>query len=135
MGIYKDDQLIETVSTALKTSEGLLPLLTKIMNKYTISNIIYTRGPGSYMAIKITYIMLKTIEIVKGIQCFGCSAFTLNEGNPIKAIGNLYFFKEKETILTKKLEQFEQIPFTLPQSIQDLVLDEESVPDYVIPAV
>lgn len=105
------------------------------MNAYDISKIIYTRGPGSYMAIKLSYIMLKTIEIVRGIPCFGCSGFALNEGEPIKAVGNLYFIKEKETIITKKYEQPVNTKFTLPQSIHDLELDEESTPEYVLPAV
>lgn len=79
--------------------------------------------------------MLKTIEITRSIPCFGCSGFALNGGEPIKAIGNLYFIKEKETIITKKYEQPVNAKFTLPQSIHDLELDEESTPEYVLPAV
>jgi hypothetical protein len=87
------------------------------------------------MAIKLTYIMLKTLEITRDIKCFGCSGFALNGNQPIKAIGNLYFIKEKETIMTKKYEQPVNAPFALPQSIHDLVLDEESTPEYILPAV
>ena len=123
------------MSSEKKTSEILLPLLDQCLNEYNISNIIYTRGPGSYMAIKLTYIMLKTIEIIRGIPCSGCSGFALNGGEPIKAVGNLYFIKEKETIITKKYEQPVNVKFTLPQSIHDLELDEESTPEYVLPAV
>ncbi len=123
------------MSSEKKTSEILLPLLNNSMDEYNISNIIYTRGPGSYMAIKLTYIMLKTIEIIRGIPCTGCSGFALNGGQPIKAVGNLYFIKEKETIITKKYEQPVNVKFTLPQSIHDLELDEESTPEYVLPAV
>ncbi|MDM5271295.1 hypothetical protein PGH07_03820 [Sulfurovum sp. zt1-1] len=135
IGVYKNKELIETISSEKKTSEILLPLLNTYMERYDLSSIIYTRGPGSYMAIKLTYIMLKTIEIARGIKCFGCSAFALNNGAPIKAMGNLYFTKEKETIITKKIEQPVDAKFALPQSIQDLPLDEESTPEYIIPAV
>ncbi|MEA3433621.1 MAG: hypothetical protein U9R13_03495 [Campylobacterota bacterium] len=135
LGVYEDGLLIKTMSSEKKTSETLLPLLNQCMDEYDIENIIYTRGPGSYMAIKLTYIMLKTIEIVRGIPCFGCSGFALNSGQPIKAVGNLYFIKEKETIITKKYEQPVNAKFTLPQSIHDLELDEESTPEYVLPAV
>jgi len=79
--------------------------------------------------------MLQTIEVTRGIKCFGCSGFALNDNQPIKAIGDLYFIKEKETIITKKYEQLPIVKFTLPQSIQDLEIDEESTPDYVLPAV
>ena len=135
IGVYEDDILIKTLSSELKTSEVLLPLIMECLDNYDISKIIYTRGPGSYMAIKLTYIMLKTIEIVRCIKCVGCSGFALNGGKPIKAIGNLYFIKEKETIITKKFEQPVIMKFTLPQSIHDLELDEESTPEYVLPAV
>ena len=135
IGVYEDDKLIKILSSDKKTSEVLLPLIMEYLEKYDIEKIIYTRGPGSYMAIKLTYIMLKTIEISKGIHCFGCSGFTLNGGKPIKAIGNLYFIKEKETIMTKKYEQPVNASFALPQSIQDLTLDEESTPEYILPAV
>jgi tRNA A37 threonylcarbamoyladenosine modification protein TsaB len=135
LGVYEDDMLIQTISSDKKTSEVLLPLVKECLDKYDISTIIYTRGPGSYMAIKLTYIILKTIEIMQGIRCVGCSGFALNGGEPIKAVGNLYFIKEKETIITKKYEQPVNVKFTLPQSIQDLELDEESTPDYILPAV
>ncbi len=120
LGVYEDGKLLKTVSSELKTSEILLPLITEYLDQYDISRIIYTRGPGSYMAIKLTYIMLKTIEILRKIECVGCSGFALNGGEPIKAIGNLYFIKEKETIITKKYEQPVKVVFTLPQSIHDL---------------
>ena len=135
LGVYEEDKLIQTISTELKTSEILLPTIMEMLEKYTISKIIYTRGPGSYMAIKLTYIMLKTLEITRDIKCFGCSGFTLNGNQPIKAIGNLYFIKEKETIMTKKYEQPVNASFALPQSIHDLVIDEESTPEYMLPAV
>ena len=135
LGVYEEDILIDTFSSKQKTSEILLPFITQILEKYNISKIIYTRGPGSYMAIKLTYIMLKTIEILRGIPCFGCSGFTLNNHQPIKAIGNLYFIKEKETIITKKYEQPVNTTFALPKSIHDLELDKESTPKYVLPAV
>lgn len=135
IGVYKDNSLIDSISSEKKTSEILLPTIMDVIDKYDISKIIYTRGPGSYMAIKLTYIMLKTIEITRGIQCFGCSGFAVNNNQPIKAIGNLYFIKEKETIITKKYEQPIKVKFALPQSIHDLKIDEESSPEYMLPAV
>jgi len=135
VGVYEDGKLIKTYTSEKKTSEILLPILQKALQDYNISEIIYTRGPGSYMATKLTYIMLKSIEIIREIRCVGCSAFELNSNQPIKAIGNLYFIKEKETIITKKFEQLVKMEFILPQSIHDLLIDEESTPEYIIPAV
>ncbi|NOR56654.1 MAG: hypothetical protein GQ531_10680 [Sulfurovum sp.] len=135
LGVYEDDALIDSKTSELKTSEILLPMMMELLDKYPITAVIYTRGPGSYMAIKLTYIMLQTLEITKGIKCYGCSGFSLNDNQPIKAIGNLYFIKEKETIITKKYEQPVKASFALPQSIHDLEIDEESTPEYILPAV
>ncbi len=135
LGVYENEKLIRTISSEEKTSEILLPLVMECLESYDISKIIYTRGPGSYMAIKLTYIMLKTIEIIRDIECVGSSGFALNGNKPIKAIGNLYFIKEKETIITKKYEEPVDASFALPQSIQDLEIDEESTPEYILPAV
>ena len=135
IGVYKDNQLIETFSSTQKTSEILLSLIMESLERYDISSIIYVRGPGSYMAIKLTYIILKTIEITKGIECLGCSGFAVNSNQPIKAIGNLYFIKEKETIITKKFEQPVKANFCLPQCIENLSIDKQSTPEYILPAV
>jgi len=136
IGLYRENQLIKSVSSEQKTSDILLPILTELMNTYPVSRMIYTKGPGSQMAIKLTYIMLQTIEIVQNIPCFGCSAFSFNGGKPIKAIGNLYFIKEKETIITKKFEHaIEEATFYLPQSIHTLKIDKISMPEYNLPAV
>ncbi len=87
------------------------------------------------MAIKLTYIILKTIEIVKKIPFEGCSAFALNGNKPVKAMGNLYFVKEKETIITQKFDQTIPQEFSLPSSLATLEIDEASTPNYVLPAV
>ncbi len=135
VGVYRNGELVETVTSEKKTSDILLPIITDIFERCPVESIIYTRSPGSYMATKLTYIMLKTIDIVRGIPCYGCSGFAFNEGQPIKAIGNLYFIKEKETIITKKYEQPPLTKFRLPQRIHDLELDEESTPEYLLTAV
>ncbi len=110
-------------------------MIIKVMDHYPLSKMIYTRGPGSYMAIKLTYIMLKTIEIVKEIPFQGCSAFALNKGKPIKAVGNLYFIKVGERIETQKFEQLIPQEFFLPASLEGLKIDEASIPNYILPAV
>ncbi len=135
LGVYRDTTLIEKIESEKKTSEVLLSLIIRVMDRYPLSRIIYTRGPGSYMAIKLTYIILKTIEIIKKIPFEGCSAFALNGNKPVKAMGNLYFVKEKETIITQKFDQTIPQEFSLPSSLATLEIDEASTPNYVLPAV
>jgi tRNA A37 threonylcarbamoyladenosine modification protein TsaB len=135
VGVYRDDELIETIESDQKISDGLLAIITKVMKDYPLSKMIYTRGPGSYMAIKLTYIILKTIEIAKKIPFEGCSAFAVNNSQPVKAIGNLYFVKEGDMITTQKFEQPIPQEFSLPASLGTLTIDEASIPNYILPAV
>lgn len=135
VGVYRDSVLIETIESRKKISEVLLTIIVEVMERYPLGRMIYVRGPGSYMAIKLTYIILKTIKIVRKIPFGGCSAFACNGGKPVKAIGNLYFVKEKEAIATKRFEQAIPQEFALPPSLNGLVVDELSTPNYSLPAV
>lgn len=87
------------------------------------------------MAVKLTYIILKSVEIIKGIPFYGCSAFSFNEARPIKAMGNLYFVKEKETIITKKFEELIDQKFTLPTMLNSVKIEDASIPNYLLSAV
>ncbi len=130
-----DGILAEEHSVDGKASSMLLPTIADLLGRYEVEEMIYTRGPGSYMAIKLTYIMLKTIETLRGIRVSGCSAFEANGGKPIKAIGNLYFIKEKETIITKKFSEPQAQIFRLPHSLESVAVDEDASPEYHLCAV
>jgi tRNA A37 threonylcarbamoyladenosine modification protein TsaB len=135
IGLYFDGNLVQEWSSDEKISDALLPLLLPILDMYDINSIIYTSGPGSHMATKLTFVTLKTIEIAMGIPCVGCSGFDCNNNRPIKAMGNLYFVKEKETIITKKFDQVPNMFFALPKKLQDITLDFDAMPLHILPAV
>ncbi len=135
IGCYQNDELISTIELHGKASDVLLEALESLMEQHSIQKIIYASGPGSYMAIKLTYITLKTIEVLRGIPFGACSAFELSSGRPIKAMGQLYFVKEKETIITQKFDEHVTQEFGLPQYLGSLTLESENTPLYIIPAV
>ncbi|KIM11738.1 MAG: hypothetical protein KU38_06090 [Sulfurovum sp. FS08-3] len=134
LGIYCNDRLQESIVSEQKTSEVLASLIIELLERYPIQQILYTHGPGSFMAIKLTYIILKTIEIVRGVEFVGVDAFAFNGNRPIKALGNLYFVKAGEEILTQKFEQTLEQVFELPQSISHLHSCDNK-PLYIIPAI
>jgi tRNA A37 threonylcarbamoyladenosine modification protein TsaB len=135
IGVYRDEQLIEKIESNQKTSEILLKILTKLSEKYNYSKVIYTNGPGSYMAIKLTYITLRSLEILKNLSFEGCNAFDLNGEKPIKAMGKLYFIKEKETIITKKFDEAVEQRFELPSMLSEVTVLNDNKPLYILPAV
>jgi len=135
IGVYRDAELVEKIETEEKTSEILLKTLTELSIKYNYSHILYTSGPGSYMAIKLTYITIRSLEILKDITFDACDAFTLNNQNPIKAIGKLYFIKENNTIITKKFDEAVEQRFELPSMLSEVTILNDNKPMYILPAV
>ena len=135
MGVYRDNILIEEIKSEEKTSEILLKLLMELFQKYNSTYLIYTSGPGSYMAIKLTYITLRSLEITKGITFDACDAFSLNQNNPIKAMGKLYFIKENNTIITKKFDEAVEQRFELPSMLSEVAILNDNKPMYILPAV
>lgn len=135
IGCYENDRRTDIRTFEGRASDVLLEALEDLMAEFAVERIIYTSGPGSYMAIKLTYITLATLEALRGIPFDGCSAFTLNGGAPIRAMGSLYFVKEKETIITQKFDEHVPQEFGLPHYLGDLELELENTPLYILPAV
>jgi len=135
IGIYKDDQLVESISKEGMTSD-ILPLLFKdLLLRYEIEELLYVNGPGSYMAIKVAYIFLKTISITNNIQLKACDGFEFNQNSPIKALGKKYFIKKDGSILIDFLKDEEIKDFELPSSLDKDIFSEDSLPTYNLPAV
>jgi len=135
LGVYRDGELVEKIESKEKTSEILLKKLSELLKKYNYNHLIYTNGPGSYMAIKLTYITLRSLEILEGITFDGCDAFDLNKQNPIKAVGKLYFIKENNTIITKKFDEVVEQRFELPSMLSEVTILNDNKPMYILPAV
>lgn len=91
IGIYKDKVLIEEINKEGMTSDILPTIFENLLEEYDIKRVTYVNTPGSYMAIKVAYVFLKTISITKNIEFFACSGFEFNENSPIKALGKKYF--------------------------------------------
>jgi tRNA A37 threonylcarbamoyladenosine modification protein TsaB len=137
IGIYENNILIETIIKDIKTSEALPQAFEAILQKYTIQNIIYVNGPGSYMAIKVAYIFLKTLCITKKINFYACSGFKVNGNSPIKALGKKYFVQDyEENITMRVLEEGEVLKdFKLPKIINLSLYSKDTLPNYQLPAV
>ncbi len=135
IGIYKEGALIEQIESSEHTSEALPSLFEDILKRYTIQNIIYANGPGSFMAIKVAYIFLKTLCIVNNYTFKATDAFFFNENSPIKAIGKLCFVKTSQHIETQIFEKVPSNSFVLPKQINIHDFNDDTLPYYGIDAV
>ena len=135
IGVYEEGVLIQTLTSDEYSSEALPKLFKEILSSCQIENIVYTRGPGSFMAIKVAYIFLQTLCIVQDIKLYATNAFTFNQNQPIKAFAKLYFMHDNGIITTKKFDEPIDAPFELPKNIKLSDYSEETTPLYVLPAV
>ena len=135
IGVYEEQKLIDTIITEEKSSEVLPSIYLSLSEKYNIKKLFYANGPGSFMAIKIAYIFLKSISILNKIPLFATDAFYFNENQPIKALGKLYFVKLSSEIITQKLETVPSSSFKLPDVLDYNEFSTTTEPLYGIGAV
>ena len=137
IGIYEDNNLIKTIEDSGKTSDVLPKIFKSILEDFEIITIFYVNGPGSYMAIKVGYIFLKTISIVRDIKFKATNGFKFNQNSPIKALGKKYFFnQDNDKIIIDFLKDTDKIiEFKLPNELQKDIFTEDCLPNYQLPAV
>jgi len=135
VGVYEDKKLIETIKSEEKSSD-ILPLIFRdLFKKYDIENLFYANGPGSFMAIKVAYVFLKSLSVLKKIPLFARDAFYFNENQPIKAIGKLCFVKIASEIETQKFQTVPTTVFQLPDELDYNEFSTNATPLYKIGAV
>jgi len=135
IGVYENAVLIETIKSEEKSSDILPIIFKELMQKYQLQRLYYANGPGSFMAIKVAYIFLKSMSILKKIPLFATDAFYFNKNQPIKAIGKLYFVKIASEIKTQKLETVSVGSFELPAELDYSEFTTNTTPLYMIGAV
>lgn len=132
LGIYEDEILSKSMQSEEKLSEFLPPLLSKLLEEYEFEALVYVNGPGSFMGIKISFLSLQTLSIVKNVPLLAVSAFELNDYQPIRANKNLCFVYEKGQI---SLQKTQPGAFFLPKNLANLTLKEDNLPFYFLGAI
>jgi tRNA A37 threonylcarbamoyladenosine modification protein TsaB len=138
IGLYQNGKLVKTLEQEGKTSDVLPLLIHGLLKEIVLSKLYYVNGPGSYMAIKIAYIFLKTLSITLDIELKAYSGFELNNNSPIKALGKTYFHNDKvnSLITLKPLDKNTILEdFKLADYLGNLSIQKDTLPNYQLPAV
>ena len=136
-GIYQDNRLMQQHCEEAKTLDALASLWASLQGRFSIENICYARGPGSLSALKLLYIFVHTLAVVRGVEVFAVDSFYFNHARPIHAFGNQFFIKESSGI---KLEALPHLSIgdsevALPQELNLAHFNQELEPLYVCPPV
>jgi tRNA A37 threonylcarbamoyladenosine modification protein TsaB len=136
IGVYdKNGDIVEEITSSEMGSDALPKLFDDLLRRYTFGRFIYANGPGSFMGIKVTYLFLKTLSIVKNIPLLAIDGFFFNQNHPIKAVGKLYFVKNSNTISLQPLEEAVLSGFELPRKICAENFNTDNAPSYGIDAL
>ncbi|MBZ7960281.1 tRNA threonylcarbamoyladenosine biosynthesis protein TsaB [Campylobacter molothri] len=132
LGIYKNNLLVKSITSYEKASEFIPKILQELLQNFTFDELIYANGPGSFMGIKISYVSLSTLSIVRNIPLFAISAFELNNNQPISAHKEMCFVKKGDEIFLEKATSGE---FVLPLNLSKLNKKNDNLPFYFLPAI
>ncbi len=135
VGIYENNRLIQSHELHEQTSDSLPLFFETLLQEYTVTRLIYANGPGSFMAIKVSYLFLKTLSIVKNIPFLATDAFYFNKNQPIKALGKLCFVKMAHSVETQVFDEVPSSTFELPQELIIEDFNSDTLPQYGIAAV
>ncbi|WP_201352572.1 hypothetical protein [Hydrogenimonas urashimensis] len=135
VGIYENKKLRESFRSEEKMSKALPPILHDVRYRYDLEALYYTKGPGSFMAIKVAYVMLQTFSTALNIPLYATDAFAFNDNAPIKAIGTSCFVKKGGAIVIEKGCPKTDSRFVLPARLESEMFSDETDPLYILPAV
>ncbi|MGM0518850.1 MAG: hypothetical protein ACQERD_04310 [Campylobacterota bacterium] len=136
IGVYENNHLIKSYKIEGKSSDMLPIYFQEIFSSYDVNRLNYVNTPGSFMAIKVAYVFLKTLSITKKLDLRACSGFEFNQNSPIKALGKKYFIKYENSIKVDFLQKDSIIrDFELPKSIEKINFNKQTLPIYNLPAV
>ena len=87
------------------------------------------------MAIKVTFVFLKSFSIAKDIELKAVDGFYFNNNSPIKAFGKTYFIKERNKITLDTITLKKEGEFSLPKILKENDFLKDNLPLYILPAI
>lgn len=136
LGVYDGNILIKKLEKDGRASDVLPLMIDEALQEFAPDEIYYTNGPGNHMSLKIAYVCLKALSIVKKIPFYGVSPFVFNDSSPIRAFKNSYFVSEAGKITVKVFEEAATVlPLVLLESLEFGEIKGSSEPLFLLPAV
>jgi len=134
IGVYESGAKIAEFASAEgeKADNFLIAKFSEILKIYKIKELIYANTPGSFMGMKVSYVILRTLSIALDVPLRAISGFELNGFGPIRANKNFSYVYERGEIRMKKCPP---APLSLPRDLSILNKSDDILPNYIIEAV
>ncbi|EFX42361.1 hypothetical protein HSUHS5_0152 [Helicobacter suis HS5] len=141
VGVYSSDyRLIHVFSVSKPTNFALSEIFEALLEWikercYQIQALYYARGPGSFMAMKLTHVFMHTWALLNPVPLYSTLGFAFNQHAPIKAFGKMYYVLSQEQVTLCALESVLEIPMSLPPVLDSSVFCTNNQPLYLLPPV
>ena len=139
--LLEDGKVVDKVEVINKknNSELLFPSVKKILDKYSIDEIIVITGPGYFTGVRLGVTIAKTLAYtlnipIKCVTSLEASAVSNNAKKVAISDGNGYYIGEFQDGFTKAQEYYyvkKDSSFDLEQYNQNYKLDAEKVYEYM----
>jgi len=136
LGVYSGGKLIKSYESQGKASDVLPIMIDEALMEFAPDEIYYSNGPGNHMALKIAFVCLRALSIIRKIPLYGVSPFVFNDGSAIKAFGNSYFVPTLDKISIEIFEGEQTFPsVVLPCDINFEDMKGSNEPLFLLPPV
>ncbi len=141
VGVYNSDYRLIHVFSVSKPTNFALSEIFEILLKwikercYQIQALYYAKGPGSFMAMKLTHVFMHTWVLLNPVPLYSTLGFVFNQHTPIKAFGKMYYVLSQEQVKLCALDSVVEIPMCLPSVLDFSVFCTNNQPLYLLPPV
>ncbi|BDQ27786.1 hypothetical protein [Helicobacter heilmannii] len=142
VGVYAlDGRFLHAFNSNERTNTALIQIFEAMlkwleMRRLSIQALCYVRGPGSFMAMKLTHIFVHAWVLLNPTPLRSALGFAFNENSPIKAFGKSFYVYEGDQVV---LKTFESPPpcqeMRLPPTLDPLLFSTTNEPLYFLPPV
>ncbi len=133
--------LLHTFEVYKRTNIALIEIFETLLEwlqaqDLTIQALYYVKGPGSFMAMKLTHIFVHAWVLLNPMPLYSALGFAFNENTPIKAFAKSFYVWQNQEVA---LKTFENPPMccemALPPILDPLVFTTDNQPLYFLPPV
>ncbi|MDR1911972.1 MAG: glycoprotease [Helicobacteraceae bacterium] len=135
LAVYNESgEALEFFEIDKPLSEGLFSIMKAIDIRFNIVKVLYARGPGSFMGLKLGYIFLKTFAFARDIPFLATDSFNLSGDRPILAHGKRRFVKKDKRIEIEIFDAPFEESLKPPNRLDITLFDDQTLPNYILDA-
>ncbi|GHV10482.1 glycoprotease [Campylobacterota bacterium] len=136
LAIYGEDGgVIEQFQSDLPLTESLYDAIKAFDEAYAIERVLYARGPGSFMGLKLGYLFLRSFALGRGIDFLAADSFALSGGAPIHSHSKRWFVLENGSAAIRSFDSAPAEVLSPPERLDLTLFSAETAPNYILSAV